>query len=124
MNTTPLIDVMLVLLIMFIITIPVMTHGVHLDLPHGPAPLAQERPPVVELGVDFDGVVTWNGAAVSDMPALERYLQSSSAESPQPEIHLRPDRRARCGVGCAGAGRHSAPSPEADRVREQREFRD
>ncbi len=95
MNTTPLIDVMLVLLIMFIITIPVMTHGVHLDLPNGPAPIAQERLPVVDLAIDFDGTVTWNDSVVADMPTLERYLTSSSTQSPQPEIHLRPDRRAR-----------------------------
>ena len=99
MNTTPLIDVMLVLLIMFIITIPVMTHAVKLDMPQ-PNP-NQQRPPVppevIDLEVDFDGTVVWNGTVVPSLGTLESYLRSESSKEPQPEIHLRPDRRAKYG---------------------------
>jgi len=99
MNTTPLIDVMLVLLIMFIITIPVMTHAVKLDMPQ-PNP-NQQRPPVppevIDLEVDFDGTVVWNGTVVPSLGTLESYLRSESGKEPQPEIHLRPDRRAKYG---------------------------
>lgn len=98
MNMTPLIDVLLVLLIMFIVTIPVMTHAVKLDMPQ-----ANNRPPptvlpeVIDLEIDFDGTVVWNGTVVS-MGQLESYFNQESAKDPQPEIHLRPDRRARYGV--------------------------
>jgi biopolymer transport protein ExbD len=98
-NTTPLIDVMLVLLIMFIITLPVMTHAVKLDMPQ-PNP-NQQRPPVppevIDLEVDFDGTVVWNGTVVPSVQTLESYLRSESSKEPQPEIHLRPDRRAKYG---------------------------
>jgi biopolymer transport protein ExbD len=99
MNTTPLIDVMLVLLIMFIITIPIMTHAVKLDMPQ-PNP-NQQRPPVppevIDLEVDFDGTVVWNGTVVPSVQTLESYLRSEAGKEPQPEIHLRPDRRAKYG---------------------------
>jgi biopolymer transport protein ExbD len=91
MNTTPLIDVMLVLLIMFIITIPVQTHAVKLDMPNNknnPPPL--EQPVVVELQVDFDGTVLWNGNVVSNMGQLNSYLADVASQVPQPEIHIRP----------------------------------
>jgi biopolymer transport protein ExbD len=98
-NTTPLIDVMLVLLIMFIITIPIMTHAVKLDMPM-PTP-NQPRPPtppeVIDLEVDFDGTVVWNGTVVPQLSTLENYLRAESGKDPQPEIHLRPDRRAKYG---------------------------
>ena len=99
MNTTPLIDVMLVLLIMFIITIPIMTHAVKLDMPQAnnpPPPNA--RPEVIDLEVDFDGTVVWNGTGVPSVQTLEQYFRSESGKEPQPEIHLRPDRRAKYGV--------------------------
>jgi len=97
-NTTPLIDVMLVLLIMFIITIPIMTHAVKLDMPmpnNQPPPAV--RPEVIDLEVDFDGAVVWNGTVVHELATLENYLRSESSKEPQPEIHLRPDRRAKYG---------------------------
>src|SRR3954470_10758841 len=90
-NTTPLIDVMLVLLIMFIITIPIMTHAVKLDMPmpnNQPPPTV--RPEVIDLEVDFDGAVVWNGTVVHELSTLENYLRSESSKEPQPEIHLRP----------------------------------
>ncbi len=86
MNTTPLIDVMLVLLIMFIITIPIMTHAVKLDMPQ-PNP-NQQRPPVppevIDLEVDFDGTVVWNGTVVPTIQQLESFLRSESGKDPSP----------------------------------------
>ena len=97
-NTTPLIDVMLVLLIMFIITIPIMTHAVKLDMPMpNNAPPPTVRPEVIDLEVDFDGAVVWNGTVVSNLSTLENYLHQEAGKDPQPEIHLRPDRRAKYG---------------------------
>jgi len=94
-NTTPLIDVMLVLLIMFIITIPVMTHAVKLDMPRPTdAPPPPVRPEVVDIEIDFDGTVLWNGTPVT-LDAIESYFRSESQKDPQPELHLRPDKRAR-----------------------------
>jgi biopolymer transport protein ExbD len=93
-NTTPLIDVMLVLLIMFIITLPVMTHAVKLDMPQStPPPPQQVRPEVIDLEIDFDGTIVWNGTVVPSIATLENYFGTESGKDPQPEIHLRPDRR-------------------------------
>jgi len=96
MNTTPLIDVMLVLLIMFIMSLPIQRHAVKLDMPR-PNPNAQpsEPPSVVQLEVDFDGTVTWNGNVVESMDQLARYLASVAAKDNQDEIHLRPNRLAK-----------------------------
>jgi biopolymer transport protein ExbD len=95
-NTTPLIDVMLVLLIMLIITIPVQTHAVKLDMPNGnPPPTNNEPPPVVEIDVDFDGTVTWNGQVVPDRQTLEWRIKTEAVEPPiQPEVHIRPNKLA------------------------------
>jgi biopolymer transport protein ExbD len=92
-NTTPLIDVMLVLLIMFIITIPVMTHAVKLDMPRGQTQPPPVPPEVIELDVDFDGTYLWNGTPVTDDATLLSYLQNAANKEPQPEIHLRPNKR-------------------------------
>jgi biopolymer transport protein ExbD len=101
-NTTPLIDVMLVLLIMFIITIPIMTHAVKLDMPQANNPPPPDaRPEVIDLEVDFDGTVVWNGTVVPSVQTLEQYFKSESGKEPQPEIHLRPDRRAKYGTVAA-----------------------
>src|SRR4051794_6065862 len=95
-NTTPLIDVMLVLLIMFIITIPIMTHAVKLDMPQANNPPPPDmRPEVIDLEVDFDGTVVWNGTVVQSLNQLEGYFNEEAKKDPQPEIHLRPDRRAK-----------------------------
>jgi biopolymer transport protein ExbD len=95
-NTTPLIDVMLVLLIMFIITIPVMTHAVKLDMPRPTdAPPPPVRPEVIDIEIDFDGTVLWNGTPVAGVDALDGYFRTESQKDPQPELHLRPDKRAR-----------------------------
>lgn len=91
-NMTPLIDVMLVLLIMFIITIPVMTHAVKLDMPRATNAPSLSEPVVINLEIDFDGTVLWNGTAVT-IEALEGYFRREAAEDPQPELHIRPNKR-------------------------------
>ena len=89
-NTTPLIDVMLVLLVMLIITIPIQRHEVNLDMPVG-APLSTPVD-VVTINVDFDGTVEWNGQVIPDQATLERKLHAVATTSPQPEVHVRPNK--------------------------------
>jgi biopolymer transport protein ExbD len=91
-NTTPLIDVMLVLLIMLIITIPIQTHAVKLNLPQTNAKPAAVQPPVVEIDIDFDGTILWDGAVVPTRTALEAQLTTLAAQPTQPELHIRPDK--------------------------------
>ena len=93
-NTTPLIDVMLVLLIMLIITIPIQMHSVNLNMPTGKAPPPPTPPQVVRIDVDFDGTVLWNGEKVADRHALESRLTAVASQATQPEVHLRPDKLA------------------------------
>jgi biopolymer transport protein ExbD len=92
-NTTPLIDVMLVLLVTLIMSLPIQTHAVKLDMP---PPTDQPPPPVlpevINLDVDFDDTVYWDGNKV-DLTQLEGYFRVESKKDPQPEIHLRPDKR-------------------------------
>ena len=94
-NTTPLIDVMLVLLIMFIITIPIQTHAVKMNMPipnnAAPPPIPPE---IVRIDVDFDGTIGWNGEIiqVGDRTALEQRLMAIAARADQPEVHLRPNK--------------------------------
>jgi biopolymer transport protein ExbD len=95
-NTTPLIDVMLVLVVMLILTLPVMNHAVKLDMPNPnqpPPPPQQVQPEVIDLEIYSDGTIVWNGNTVSNLKQLEGYFQSEAGKDPQPEIHLRPDRR-------------------------------
>ena len=91
MNTTPLIDVMLVLLIMLIITIPIQTHAVKLDLPAGNPPPPPAPPEVVTVDVDFDGTILWNDQVV-DRQGLDARIVTAAAEPVQPELHLRPNK--------------------------------
>jgi biopolymer transport protein ExbD len=91
-NTTPLIDVMLVLLIMLIITIPMQTHAVKLYLPQAAARPAAVQPQVVEVDVDFDGSILWNGTVVPTRQALEAQLSALASQQVQPELHIRPDK--------------------------------
>jgi biopolymer transport protein ExbD len=91
-NTTPLIDVMLVLLVMLIITIPIQLHSVDLNLPQGKPPPALIEPTVVRIDVDFDGTILWNGEVVPDRPTLEAKMVEAAALPTQPEIHLRPNK--------------------------------
>src|SRR2546430_5766705 len=89
-NTTPLIDVMLVLLIMLIITIPIQLHSVNLNMPAGNPPPPAKEPVVVTIDIDFDGTVLWNGEALPDRPTLENKLAQTAATPDQPEGHIRP----------------------------------
>jgi len=91
-NTTPLIDVMLVLLVMLIITIPIQLHSVSLNLPSGKAPPATTEPEIVRIDVDFDGTVLWNGEVIADRVALESRMREKAAQAIQPEVHLRPNK--------------------------------
>ena len=91
MNMTPLIDVLLVLLIMFIITIPIQTHAVKVDLPqNNPDAIIQVEPDKNKISIDPAGVVSWNGAPVDDI-TLRQYLDQSKLLSPEPELHFQPD---------------------------------
>ena len=92
MNMTPLIDVMLVLLIMLIITIPIQNHAVHLNMPIG-APPPSAPPTVVTIDVDYDGTVLWNGLALPDRATLESKLKSVAAMPDQAEVHVRPNKQ-------------------------------
>ena len=94
-NTTPLIDILLVLLIMFIITIPVMTHAVKLDMPR-PTDQPQDTvlPEVINLTVDFDDTILWNGTVIPSVDELDRYFRQEAQKDPQPELHINPNKRA------------------------------
>lgn len=94
-NTTPLIDVMLVLLVMLIITIPIQLHAVNLNLPVGTPPPSDVKPEVVKIDVDAKSVVHWQGVAVGSGAELEQKMKDVSLLPVQPEVHLRPDRHAR-----------------------------
>ena len=93
-NTTPLIDVMLVLLVMLIITIPIQLHSVNLNMPIGTPPPVTEKPIVITIDVDFDGTIYLNGEIVPNKAALEAKLMQAAAEPVQPEVHLRPNKLA------------------------------
>lgn len=92
-NTTPLIDVMLVLLIMFIITIPIQTHAVKMNMPVPNNAAPPPKPPeIIRIDVDFDGTIGWNGEIIADRNALEAKLAAVAAQPDQPEVHLRPNK--------------------------------
>ena len=97
MNMTPLIDVLLVLLIMFIITIPIQTHAVKVDLPVNDPSNQQVQPIDPEknkVSVDPTGIVLWNGVPV-DLVTLQQYLERTTQINPEPELHFQPDPAAR-----------------------------
>lgn len=94
MNTTPLIDVMLVLLTLLIITLPIQTHAVKLDMPAPNSTPPTVIPETVELGVDFDGTITWNSVPV-DRATMDAYFLNAAQQNPQPEIHVNPNRLAK-----------------------------
>jgi biopolymer transport protein ExbD len=89
-NTTPLVDVLLVLLVMLIITIPIQLHAVDVEMPGRNAPPPPVTPVVVQLDVQPDGRYAWNGETVADRGALEQKLREAAQQADQPEIHLRP----------------------------------
>ena len=88
-NTTPLIDVMLVLLIMLIITIPMQLHSVNLDMPTGKPPIKKVDPEVVKIEIDASGVVLWNQQALADRASLDLRLRQAKAQAVQPELHIK-----------------------------------
>lgn len=93
-NMTPLVDVMLVLLIIFIITVPVMKHAVNVDLPQASSQREEVKPQTLNLTVDAAGAYFLNGSPVSD-EALPALLQAEAARQPQPDLHIRGDRAVR-----------------------------
>ena len=94
-NTTPLVDVLLVLLVMLIITIPIQLNAVSLEMPGRNAPQPPVPPAIVQLEVDAAGRYVWNGEPLSDRAALEARLREAAAQSEVPEIHVRAHPRAR-----------------------------
>jgi biopolymer transport protein ExbD len=93
-NMTPLVDVMLVLLIVFIITVPVMKHAVNIDLPRAASHAQDTKPHTVRLGIDAQGTYWWNEAKLADADLAPR-LQAEAARDPQPELHIRGDKAVR-----------------------------
>ena len=87
-NMTPLVDVMLVLLIIFIITVPVMKHSVNIDLPRATSQPEEPKPDTIQLAILEDGSYNWNGKAITDAE-LETNMQAEAAKEPQPELHIR-----------------------------------
>ena len=90
-NTTPLIDVMLVLLVMLIITIPIQLHAVSLDMPVGTPPTNNIKPEKIQIDIDEKSTVYWQGLPVS-APELDANMQALSGLNPQPEVHIRPNK--------------------------------
>ena len=94
-NTTPLVDVMLVLLIIFLITIPVVTNTVAMSLPKETNIARQTKPENIEISVNKDGDVFWNAQPVADSEALFQRLKKIAVMNPQPEVHIRGDEKTR-----------------------------
>ncbi len=92
MNMTPLIDVLLVLIILFIMTLPVQNHSLNLNMPLPNNNPVDEKPVVVTIDVDFDGTITWDKEVVADRATLEGKLKKVAEEAKQPEVHLHPDK--------------------------------
>jgi biopolymer transport protein ExbD len=90
-NTTPLIDVMLVLIIMLIITIPIQTHAVKMNMPIAPSATPPKPPEIVRIDIDFDGTIGWNGTVVQKDELINRLAQVAQ-QPDQPEVHLRPNK--------------------------------
>jgi biopolymer transport protein ExbD len=91
-NMTPLVDVMLVLLIVFMVTIPVIRHAVKIDLPHASSQKEDTKPAQVTVSIDADGNVMWDEQKISD-DALQAKIATAAQQNPQPELHLSADRK-------------------------------
>ena len=96
-NTTPLVDVMLVLLIIFMVTAPLFTHAVKIDLPRAQSELNAEKPDTISLSIDAAGKLYWNNDAIDEGSLRERFVQAA-AHATQPELHLHADRDTRYDV--------------------------
>lgn len=94
-NTTPLVDIMLVVLIIFLITVPVVVHTVPVDLPKASNVPTQTKPENIVIAVEKDGSIFWNSALVPDTNVLFEKLKTIAVKVPQPEVHIRGDRLAR-----------------------------
>jgi biopolymer transport protein ExbD len=94
-NTTPLVDIMLVLLIIFLITVPVVTHTVPVALPHEVDQPTRTKPQTIVIAVDKDGNLYWNDAKLADNGVLLAKLKERAIDNPQPEVHIRADRNVR-----------------------------
>ena len=94
-NTTPLIDVMLVLLIMLIITIPAQLHTVNMDMPVSKPPIKKVEPVVIKIDVDANSTINWNGKPIASRQELEARLKEANVQQPQPELHIRSDSKAK-----------------------------
>jgi biopolymer transport protein ExbD len=94
-NTTPLVDIMLVLLIIFLITIPVVTHSVPVALPNEKNQPTRTRPQNIVIAIERDGGVFWNDAKLADPALLLGKLEERAVEQPQPEVHIRADKEVR-----------------------------
>ncbi|MBX7229662.1 MAG: biopolymer transporter ExbD [Burkholderiaceae bacterium] len=94
-NTTPLIDVMLVLIIMLIITIPIQLHSVNMSMPIGTPPPNQVEPEKIRIDINGTGQIFWNGVSVPDKASLEANMRAAAAQAVQPVIVIRPDKAAR-----------------------------
>jgi biopolymer transport protein ExbD len=92
-NTTPLIDVMLVLLVMLIITIPIQLHAVKLELPVGQPPSLQVKPELIRIDIDATGAVFWQGERL-DAAQVEQHMREAAQRLPLPDVHLRTDKHA------------------------------
>jgi len=99
-NTTPLIDVMLVLLVMLIITIPIQLHSANLNMPTGTPPPSIVKPEVFKVDIDPQSQVYWNGE-LTDLPNLNEKLKAAATAEPQPEVHIRPDKASKYEVVAA-----------------------
>ncbi|MBI1891668.1 MAG: biopolymer transporter ExbD [Burkholderiales bacterium] len=93
-NVTPMVDVMLVLLVIFIITAPLFTHAVKLDLPNAQSTPVQEKPQTVTIAINSEGKLFWNNAPIAQ-PDLEPRLAAEAKKTPQPELQLRADKATR-----------------------------
>ena len=93
-NMTPLVDVMLVLLIIFIITVPVMKHAINVELPSATAQKLDTKPENIQLGIDAQGATYWNQTPISEAELAERFKTESTKE-PQPNLHIRADKAVR-----------------------------
>jgi biopolymer transport protein ExbD len=93
-NVTPLVDVMLVLLIVFIVTAPLFTHSIKIDLPRAQAEVNQEKPDTITLAIDGEGRFFWNDQPLDRGSLFER-LRDSAERKPQPELHIRADKETR-----------------------------
>jgi biopolymer transport protein ExbD len=91
-NMTPLVDVMLVLLIIFLVTIPAIQHAVKVDLPHASSQREDVKPSHITVSINADGSIYWDDRRVSD-DALQAQIAAAARQTPQPELHLRADRK-------------------------------